>query len=85
MAIDRWPAACLQVRGPFHLLGYMMSCDGSSIDITLEHFWIVDSTAPCVARLESAHRGQPPVNLRKIVRTNGKKVRDASRLKRPDP
>jgi hypothetical protein len=53
--------------------------------MTLEHFWIVDSAAPLKAGVESARRGQPSVNLRKIVPTNGQKVRDASRLKRLDP
>jgi hypothetical protein len=67
------------------LRGYTTSCDKSSIRITLEHFWIVDFVVPCRAGLESGRRGQPSVNLRKIVRTNGKKVRDASRLKRLDP
>jgi hypothetical protein len=66
--VARWE----QVRAS-RLRSCMMSCDESSIDMTLEHFWIVDSVAPFMARLGSAHRGQPSVNLRKIVRTNGKK------------
>lgn len=65
--------------------GYTMSYDKSSIRITLEHFWIVDFVVPGGAGLEWACRGQPSVNVRKIVRTNGKKVRDASRLKGLDP
>lgn len=65
--------------------GYTTSCDKSSIRITLEHFWIVDFMEPRREGLKSARRGQPSVNVRKIVRTNGKKVRDASRLKRLDP
>jgi hypothetical protein len=53
--------------------------------LTLEHFWIVDSAAPFGAELKLIRRGQPPVNFRKMIRTGGKKVRDASRLKRLDP
>jgi hypothetical protein len=73
------------VHAPIGSRSYKMSCDKSSIRITLEHFWIVDFVVPCKAGLEPARRGQPSVNVRKIVRTNGKKVRDASRLKRLDP